>query len=77
MRKMAMTSDGNERDTFDVLMETVQEIRADEFPQISPSLVKAIIDAEIRHEENPELAVPEIEQAVSKAAKGKIGEGRG
>lgn len=69
-----MNPEHSRPDTLDMLLETVQRIRSDEFPHVPASLVKSILEIEVRHEENEDLALSEIEQAVSKAAKGKLGE---
>lgn len=68
-----MRPESESRNTFDVLLETVQALRARDFPQIPASLVSAILEIEIRHEENPELAVSEVEHAISQAARGRLG----
>lgn len=60
-------------DTLDVLLQTVQRIRADQFSQIPGRMVKAIIDLEVENEENPESAVRGIERLISDAAKNSSG----
>ena len=55
-------------DTIDVLLQTVQRIRADQYSQIPGRLVKSIIDLEVENEENPEAALRGIERLISEAA---------
>lgn len=62
------------RDTLEVLRETVHSIRVSSYPMVPASLVNELLDIEIRFQETPEQAITEIEQAISKASKGTIGQ---
>lgn len=56
-------------DTIDMLLQTVQRIRTDQYSQIPGRLVKSVIELEVENEENPEAALRGVERLISEAAK--------
>lgn len=61
------------RKALDSILQTIQGIRAEGYPQIPASLVTRILEIEAANEDSPASSLTELESEIIKASRGQIG----